>query len=76
MKRLNQMKRVEFDALKDHHYILRGFTSLDGRTLTNEEFNIQNLDRCDIYRIENIEDYIYFFAVAPDGCTFVFQRLD
>lgn len=70
------MQRVEFDTLKDHRYILRGFTSLDGRTLTNEEFNIQNLDRCDIYRIENIEDYQYFFAVAPDGCTFVFQRLD
>ena len=71
-----ELKRVEFDTLKEHRYILRGFTSLDGRTLSDKDFNIQNLDRCDIYRIENIEDYIYYFAVAPDGCTFVFQRLD
>ena len=71
-----ELKKVEFTTLKDHHYILRGFTSLDGRTLTNEEFNIQNLNHCEIYRINSIEDYIYYFAVAPDGCTFVFQRLD
>lgn len=70
------MQRVEFNTLKDHRYILRGFTSLDGRKLTNKEFNINNLDRCEIYRINNIEDYKYYFAVAPDGCTFVFQRLD
>ena len=70
------MQRVEFATLKDHRYILRGFTSLDGRKLSNEEFNINNLDRCDIYEIKAIEDYKYYFAVAPDGCTFVFQKLD
>ena len=55
---MSELKKVEFATLKDHRYILRGFTSLDGRKLSNEEFNINN------------------FAVAPDGCTFVFQKLD
>lgn len=71
-----ELIKVEFTTLKDHRYILRGFTSLDGRKLSDKEFNIQNLDRCEIYRINSIEDYIYYFAVAPDGSTFVFQRLD
>ena len=70
-----ELKKVEFDTLKDHRYILRGFTSLDGRKLSDKEFNIQNLNHCEIYSINSI-DYIYYFAVAPDGCTFVFQRLD
>ena len=70
------MQRVDFDTLKDHRYILRGFTSSDGRKLTSEEFNIKNLDKCEIYRINSIEDYQYYFAVAPNGCTFVFQKLD
>ena len=70
------MQRVKFDILKYHRYILRGFTSLDGRKISDKEFNINNLDRCEIYRINSIEDYKYYFAVSPDGCTFVFQRLD
>jgi hypothetical protein len=70
------LTRVEFTTLKNHRYILRGFTSLDGRKISDKEFNIQNLDRCEIYRINSIEDYKYYFAVSPDGCTFVFQRLD
>ena len=70
-----ELKKIEFDQLDKErdHYILRGFTSLDGRKLSDKEFNIKNLDKCEIYRINSIEDYIYYFAVAPDGCTFVFQ---
>jgi hypothetical protein len=75
---LKEVGFAHFDMNKDR-YCLRAFTSIDGRTLTNDDFDINNLFRCKFYHIEsadtNLDDYDYYIAIAPEGCIFIFQDL-
>ena len=76
-----KLVEVGFDhfEMKKERYCLRSFSSLSGQKLTDEEFNIKNLEHSKFFKVESIDtdlsDYDYYIAIAPNGSIFTFQDL-